>query len=65
MYEYETVFASLATSGMIVSDDVDLSYAFKMFCTRHSLLSYYLLETRKVAGVARRTVSEPTAEPLD
>jgi predicted O-methyltransferase YrrM len=51
--EYETFAASAPPRAVLVSDDVDLSYAFDTFCKRRELAPSYLLDSRKVAGVVR------------
>jgi hypothetical protein len=38
---------------MLLSDDVDLSYAFGAFCQRRGRRPSYLLDSRKVAGLVR------------
>jgi hypothetical protein len=53
LWEYE-VFAGNAPAGsFLISDDVDLSYAFHVFCRRRGLRPSYLFDTRKVAGIVR------------
>jgi predicted O-methyltransferase YrrM len=51
--EYETLRRSVDRPAILISDDVDLSYAFEMFCRRHGLSPSYLLDARKVAGAVR------------
>jgi predicted O-methyltransferase YrrM len=52
--EYEAVWPRLRESGFLVSDDVEFSWAFLRFCTRHELEPYLLSERRKAVGVVRR-----------
>jgi predicted O-methyltransferase YrrM len=49
--EYELALSHLRPGGLLVSDDVDASYAFLDFCARHALPATALLDRSKVAGI--------------
>jgi len=51
--EYETFAGGAPEGAMLLSDDVDLSYAFGAFCQRRGRRPSYLLDSRKVAGLVR------------
>lgn len=55
LFEYEA-FADHASQGaLLVSDDVDMSYAFDTFCRRRAMRPNYLFDARKVTGMVRLT----------
>lgn len=51
--EYEMFASHASASALLLSDDVDSSYAFRVFCQRRHLRPSYLFDTRKVAGLVR------------
>lgn len=51
--EYETFAAHAPPGAILLSDDVDSSYAFRVFCERRRFQPSYLFDTRKVAGLVR------------
>jgi predicted O-methyltransferase YrrM len=54
LFEYETFLANAADRALLISDDVDVSYAFDTFCTRHEMKPKYLFDAgRKTIGVIR------------
>lgn len=50
MYEYELAYSYLRPGGILLSDDISWSNAFKDFCERYSLRPLILSEAPKVAG---------------
>ncbi|MGH7722017.1 MAG: class I SAM-dependent methyltransferase [Candidatus Dormibacteria bacterium] len=52
-FEYGVALGQLRPQGFLTSDDVDSSWAFSDFCRLHRLSPYFLLDRRKVFGVAR------------
>lgn len=52
-FEFETMFRSVRPGGVFLSDDVDSSFAFLDFVTRHRLAAVALVGTRQVAGALR------------
>lgn len=52
-FEYGVALNRLRPQGFLASDDVDSSWAFSDFCRVHRLSPYFLLDRRKVFGVAR------------
>lgn len=50
--EYELAARYLSANGVIASDDVDASYAFLDFCSRHTRKPLLVLDSRKVTGIA-------------
>lgn len=53
-FEYEMVLARLAKNGAIISDDVDASYAFLDFCSRHRVAPVTVLDHHKFIGFVQR-----------
>jgi predicted O-methyltransferase YrrM len=51
--EYETFAQAAPRGALLVSDDVELSYAFITFCKRRGLRPAYLFDSRKVAAIVR------------
>jgi predicted O-methyltransferase YrrM len=51
--EYRIAFNALKEGGLLISDDVNYSYAFADFCKQHGLDPIYVLDRRKVIGIAR------------
>ncbi len=52
--EYELAWHRLADGGVLVSDDVDVSYAFVFFCDKYSLTPSLLFEGTKVVGAVQK-----------
>ena len=50
-FEYRTMNPALSADGVMVSDDVDYSYAFVDFCRRSGRTPRLLFDRRKVIGV--------------
>lgn len=50
-FEYNSVKSHLRKGGMILSDDIDGSYAFIDFIRDKKVRSYSLIDTRKVFGI--------------
>jgi predicted O-methyltransferase YrrM len=51
--EYATFAATAPPGAIVLSDDVDYSYAFGEFCENRGLRPNYLFDSRKVAGLVR------------
>jgi predicted O-methyltransferase YrrM len=51
MTEYETFWPALPAGGLLLSDDVDFSYAFRDFAHHHELKPAILLDTLKLYGM--------------
>jgi Methyltransferase domain len=51
MREYEAAWASRSLDSLLLSDDIDASYAFCDFCTRKRLRPVVFLDKRKFVGV--------------
>jgi hypothetical protein len=60
MVEYRAAATVLPHDGILVSDDVDLSYAFWDFCRERSLEPVTLLDDRKALGLVCLTPVTPT-----
>lgn len=54
LFEFENVWPRLSDGGVLVSDDVDLSYAFADFRRRVDAVGAVLLDGRKAIGLLRR-----------
>jgi predicted O-methyltransferase YrrM len=52
-FEYSVALNRLGPQSFFASDDVDLSCAFADFCGVHGLNPFFLIDRRKVFGVAR------------
>jgi len=64
-FEYRIAWSVLSSGGVLVSDDVDLSYAFLQFCMEGRLVPVLLFDGRKVIGAVRKTVlSDPEGNRL-
>lgn len=50
-FEYNSVFDYMRKGGMMLSDDIDSSYAFVEFIKSKKTRSYSLIDTRKIFGV--------------
>jgi predicted O-methyltransferase YrrM len=59
-YEYANVFDRLSADGVLVSDDIDSSYAFLDFCREHKLTPDVLLGQTKAVGVVGRNAANLT-----
>jgi predicted O-methyltransferase YrrM len=53
MTEYRAAAAVLSRDGILVSDDIDLSYAFWDFCQDRGVQPAVLIDGRKALGVVR------------
>lgn len=51
MFEYKTVWEYLKSGGLLLSDDVDSSYAFLDFCKKTLNKPIFLSDSRKIFGV--------------
>jgi len=58
-FEYSAAWDNLSTSGLILSDDVEGSYAFLDFCARRARKPAVLLDGRKAVGLASARLSVP------
>ena len=52
--EYAAAWAKLGSGGVLISDDVDWSYAFLDFVSEHELQPAMLMDQRKVLGIVRK-----------
>jgi predicted O-methyltransferase YrrM len=50
-FEYETIAGKLSPDAVLISDDVDASYAFLDFCAGIGRQPRFILDTRKVVGL--------------
>ena len=51
MFEYRAAYKALGGNGVLLSDDIDHSYAFVDFCAEINKRPILLLDTRKVTGL--------------
>jgi predicted O-methyltransferase YrrM len=56
-YEFVRLFAQLTDAGVLVSDDVDASYAFIDFCHRYANTAHVLLDRRKAVGLVAKSAA--------
>jgi predicted O-methyltransferase YrrM len=53
LFEYAAFAANASNGALLISDDVDWSYAFDGFCRRRGVRPSYLFDARKVTGMVR------------
>ncbi|HEY2283730.1 MAG TPA: class I SAM-dependent methyltransferase [Solirubrobacteraceae bacterium] len=63
-FEFGCLWNQLADMGVLVSDDVDVSYALVDFCALDGKRPEILLDGRKAVGVLRRQSTNPVRRPL-
>ena len=51
MFEHKTAWEFLKSGGLLLSDDVDSSYAFLDYCEKISTKPSFLIDSRKIFGV--------------
>jgi predicted O-methyltransferase YrrM len=54
LFEYSTVWEKLPDGGILVSDDINWSYAFLDFCVSVERVPYVLSDTQKFAGFIQK-----------
>lgn len=54
LFEYSTVWEKLPPGGILVSDDINWSYAFLDFCVSVKRVPYVLSDTQKFAGFIQK-----------
>ncbi|WP_420856756.1 hypothetical protein [Sulfurisphaera ohwakuensis] len=50
-FEYELVYPLLSENGVLISDDIDFSYAFLDFIKNHNCRALGLFDRYKILGV--------------
>lgn len=55
MSEYKQIYHKISDSGFLISDDVDMSYAFIHFCSTHGINPMILVTSTKVVGLFQKT----------
>ena len=54
LFEYSTVWEKLPDGGILVSDDINWSYAFLDFCVEVKRVPYVLSDTQKFSGFIQK-----------
>ena len=54
IFEYELIYPLLDEDGILVSDDIDFSYAFLDFIKKHSCKALGLFDRYKISGILRK-----------
>lgn len=54
LFEYSTVWEKMPRGGILVSDDINWSYAFLDFCVSVKRVPYVLSDTQKFAGFIQK-----------